>query len=86
MEDAQGAQAVVFDLSQLVQGGVGTAIVDDNDFIRFVGQRLAHLFKQRLEIVRFVLRRNQYRYKYVLAHGVPSPFWVYRFQRRTFQI
>jgi hypothetical protein len=51
-----------------VQGGIGTAIVDDDDFKRLIRQRHADFLKQGLEVVRFVLRGDQYRYKNVIAH------------------
>ncbi|MCY1425442.1 hypothetical protein D9M71_412300 [compost metagenome] len=76
MQDAQGAQAIVADLPQFLQGRIGTAIVDDDDFVRLISQRHADFPKQRLEVVRFVLGGNQYGYKNVLAlaHGVPLAF------------
>ncbi|MNL28506.1 hypothetical protein D3C87_1501510 [compost metagenome] len=74
MQDAQGVQAVVADLPQFLQGRIGTAIVDDDDFVRLIGQRHADFPKQRLEVVGFVFGRDQHGYKNVLAHGVPLAF------------
>ncbi|MCY1367056.1 hypothetical protein D9M69_539720 [compost metagenome] len=75
MQDAQGVQAVMADLPQFLQGRIGAAIVDHDDFVSLIGQRHADFFKQWLEVVRFVLGGNHYGYKNVLAHGVSLAFF-----------
>ncbi|MNR57688.1 hypothetical protein D3C85_1785200 [compost metagenome] len=70
-QDTQRAQAVVPGLLQFLQGGVSTAIVHNDDFIRLIGQCDTDFFEQRCEIARLVLCRNQHGYKYVLAHRGP---------------
>ncbi|MNL84445.1 hypothetical protein D3C87_2124100 [compost metagenome] len=51
MQDAQSVQAVLANLPQLMQGPVGAAIVDHDDFVSLVGQRHANFLKQWLEVV-----------------------------------
>ncbi|MNV51448.1 hypothetical protein D3C71_1434990 [compost metagenome] len=82
MQDAQGVQAVLADLPQFLQGRIGAAIVDHDDFVSLIGQRHADFFKQWLEVVRFVLGGNQYGYKNVLAHGVSLALLDFFYKRR----
>ncbi|KPU61746.1 hypothetical protein AN403_5764 [Pseudomonas fluorescens] len=86
MEDAQGVQAIVADLPQFLQGRIGAAIVDHDDFVSLIGQCHADFLKQWLEVVRFVLGGNQYGYKNVLAHGISLALLIFLDQRRTLQI
>ncbi|MNR21853.1 hypothetical protein D3C85_1387770 [compost metagenome] len=41
MQDTQGVQAVLTNLPQFLQGRIGAAVVDHDDFVGFIGQRHA---------------------------------------------